>query len=201
MKLSIVKIAKTIAVAITSWWAFNAISIMLFGSLGTTPKNSDWNYILLLYVFIATIGIVAFIANIKSRLKIWKTFSFVAAVLSVTLSFALLGFYYGGSLSDNNPQIATITAIVLGTLGTILALKKNQIVLAASMTVATIAAYGFAFYAGTNAVAYFSVSKLFGGIVWSMVCLLYIGLTINNFTNVLKSSRVSNAYLTYSNKQ
>ncbi|VEP17579.1 membrane hypothetical protein [Hyella patelloides LEGE 07179] len=192
MRLSISNILKIIVVVVVSILAFDAITTMLFGSLGKTTESSDWNYILTLYVFLASLGAIAIIAKIKSKLKIFKIFKSVAAILSATLSFALLGFYYGGITTDKNPQVAIITAIVLGTLGTVLGFQQNQIIIAVTASIASIAAYGFTFYAGINAIAQFSVSKLFGGILWGIICLIYLGITITNLTTVsskLKSLR------------
>ena len=90
---------------------------------------------------------------------------------------------------NNNPQIAIISAIALGTVGTILSLKYNQIIIKGVTSIASIAAYGFAFYAVTNASAYFSGAKLLGGIGWGIICLIYLGITINNLTTTLSKSR------------
>ena len=189
MRLPIKYISKIIFVVVVSILAFDAIATMLFGSLGKTPESSEWNYILTLYIFLASLGAIALIANLKSNLKIFKIVKPIAAVLSATLSFALLGFYYGGSTTDNNPQIAIISAIALGIVGTILSLKYHQIIIEIVTSIASIAAYGFAFYAVTNASAYFSVSKLLGGILWGIICLIYLGISINNFTTILSKSR------------
>ena len=187
MKLFILKIFNIIFLIAIGYLAFDALSIMLFNSLGTTPESSSWNYVLLLYFFIAIIGVINTLANTKSNLQFGNSFKPVAAILSVTLSFALLGFYYGGSISKNDPQIAAITAILLGLLGTILSLRKNQLAINASGIVATLAAYSFAFYAGTNAAAYLSLFKWFEGILWSVICWLYIQFTIANFNSVRKN--------------
>ena len=167
---------------VVSILSFDAIATMIFGSLGKTQESSGWNYVLTLYIFLGSLGIISTIANTQSKLKISLNFQSIPTVLSATLSFALLGFYYGGTMTDNNHQVATIAAITSGAIATILSLKQNQILGAATMPIATIAAYGFAFYAGTNAIALFAVSKLLGGIFWGIICLIYIGLTVVNFT-------------------
>ena len=175
-------IGKIVVVIVASILAFNAIATMLFGSLGKTPESSDWNYILTLYIFLASIGAISFAARLrliaifaksKSKLRIFTIFK----PLTAGLSFALLGFYYGGSMTDNNAQVAIITAIALGVLGTVLGLKPNRLVNAAVATIATIAAYGFAFYAGTKAIALFTASQLLSGILWGIICVIYLGIT------------------------
>ncbi|MDJ0633790.1 MAG: hypothetical protein QNJ34_11440 [Xenococcaceae cyanobacterium MO_188.B29] len=184
MRLPIKYISKIIFVVVVSILAFDAIATMLFGSLGKTTESSEWNYILTLYIFLASLGAIALIANLKTNLTIFKIFKPIATVLSATLSFALLGFYYGGSTTNNNPQIAIITAIALGIVGTIFSLKYNQFIIKGVTSIASIAAYGFAFYAVTNASAYFSVANLFGGISWGIICLIYLSITINNLMNI-----------------
>ena len=173
MRFPIKFILKIVVVVVVSILAFNAITTMLFGSLGKTPESSDWNYILTLYIFLASIGAIATVAKIKSKLKIFTIFK----PLTGGLSFALLGFYYGGSIADNNPQIATLSAIALGILGTVLSLKPALLVTAAVATITTIAAYSFAFYAGTKAIDLFTVSQLLGGILWGTICVIYLGIT------------------------
>ena len=182
MKFPIKYIGKIVVVVVASILAFNATATMLFGSLGKTPESSDWSYILTLYIVLASIGAISFaarlrliaiIAKSKSKLKIFTIFK----LLTAGLSFALLGFYYGGSVTDNNAQVAIITAIFLSILGIVLSLKSNQLVIAAVATIATIAAYGFAFYAGTKAIALFTVSQLLGGILWAIICVIYLGIT------------------------
>ncbi|MDJ0576616.1 MAG: hypothetical protein QNJ65_15785 [Xenococcaceae cyanobacterium MO_234.B1] len=178
-------ISKIIVAVLVSILAFDAIANMVLGSLGKTPETSEWNYILILYIFLATIGVIAVASNIKTQLKLFNRFQPLVPILSATLNCALLGFYYGGSMTNNNPQVGIITAIALGMIGTILSLKQQQIIIILTAPIATIAAYGFAFYAGTNAIALFNVSKLLGGILWGIICLIYIGITITNLSSTL----------------
>lgn len=176
----------TIAIVlIVSILALDAITTMLFGSLGKTPESSDWNYILALYIFLASLGAISLVANLeKSKLKVFQILQAIAKILSVTLSCALIGFYYGGSLTNNNLQVAIFAALALAVLGTILSLRQNQMIFAAVNPVPIISAYGFAYYAGTKAIALFYGSRLLGGILWGLICLAYLGVTMVNITKI-----------------
>ena len=168
---SVIKIILTIFLSIL---AIDAVATMVFGSLGNTSESAEWNYILILYVFLAVLGASVTVYR-------FTKIQFIITILLPILSLALLGFYYGGSLTNNNSQIAIITALISGTIGVFISIKKNKIILEIITPVATIAAYGFAFYAGTNAIALFTVSRLFSAILWSIACLIYINLTVTNF--------------------
>ena len=141
----LIKIILTIFLTIL---ASDAVATMVFGSLGKTPESAEWNYILILYIFLAFLGASVTVYR-------FTKIQFIITILLPILSFALLGFYYGGSLTNNNPQIAIITAFISSTIGGFISIKKNKIILEIITPVATISAYGFAFYAGTNAIAFF----------------------------------------------
>ena len=100
------------------------------------------------------------------------------------MSCALIGFYYGGSLTNNNLQIAILAALSLAVLGTFFSLKQNQMMFAGISPIPVISAYAFAYYAGTKAIALFHVSRLSGGILWGLICLVYIWATIVNITGI-----------------
>lgn len=172
-------------VLIVSVLAVDAIANMLFGSLGKTPESSDWNYILALYIFLASLGTIALVANLeKSKLKVFQILQAIAKILSVTLSCALIGFYYGGSLTNNNLQVAIWVALALAVFGTIFSLRQNQMIFAAIAPIHIISAYAFAYYAGTKAIALFYGSRLLGGILWGLICLAYLGATMLNITKI-----------------
>ena len=171
---------------ITTILAVNAISVMLFSSLGKTAGNSGWNYVLTLYSFLAAIGITYYLAIANLVKSNWFD------LISALLSGALLGFYFGGIASDKDPQIATIGAIALSILFGIGFWQKYQFLSVAVGFIATVAAYGFAFFAGTQSLSLFDVSTIFPGIIWGLVCLIYIAITINNLTkgiNLIKSHK------------
>ncbi len=185
MKFSPKYIFTVVIILIVSLLTLDAIATMLFGSLGKTPESSDWNYILALYVFLASLGAIASVANLKKRkFRILKIFKAIAKTLSAALSCALIGFYYGGSLTNNNLQIAILAALSLAALGTFFSLKQNQMMFVVISPIPVISAYAFAYYAGTKAIALLNVSRLSGGILWGLICLMYIWATIINITGI-----------------
>lgn len=152
---------------------------MVFGSLGKTADNNGWNYVVALCIVLGTTGITAYLANFKQR----KSGLFQSACLffSTLLSGAILGFYYGGSASNNNPQVAIISAISLSLIFGICASQRYQIISVAAAFISALAAYGFSLYAGTQGIASLSASFNLWGIVWAVVSLIYVAIALENF--------------------
>lgn len=172
----------------------NAISVMVFGSLGKTADNNGWSYVVTLCIVLATTGLTAYLANFKEfRSRLLKS---TCLLVSVLLGGALLGFYYGGTVSNNNPEVATISAIALSLIFGICARKQYQIISVASAFISALAAYGFSLYAGTQGIASLSASINLWGVIWSIACLVYIAIALENFltgvNKILKYSSLSN---------
>lgn len=178
MKRNLKYISIIIVAVIVSILAFDAIATMIFGSLGKTSESSQWNYILILYILLAIIG------GSITFYKFTKIKS-IATIFSAILIFGLFGFYYGGIMTDNNSQIALLTALVSAGLGILLGIRNPRFSMIIITPIATIAAYGFAFYAGTNAIALFTAFRFLGAILWGITCLSYIILTISNLFFIL----------------
>ena len=171
----------TFVAAVTTIVAIDAIFSMLFGSLGKTAASSGWNYVLTLYVFLAVIGISYYLSMV-SPIQLPRF-----CLIPTLLSGALLGFYFGGIASDKDPQVAIISAIALSILFGIGFWQKYRFLSVAVASIATIAAYGFAFFAGTQSLSLLSVSIILPGIIWGLVCSIYIVLTINNLAIAIKA--------------
>ena len=175
MRRSIAKLFLSILVAVFSTTvAINAISPMLFGSMGKTTASTSWNYILALYIVLALIAPLSVVG--QSEFK-HRAISCFAKHLTAILAGALLGFYYGGIRSNHNPQIALLSAIILGATMAILN-GKNQFIEIAIVSINTVATYAFALLSGVTAIILFSSSQLIEGISCAIVSLAYIGLTI-----------------------
>lgn len=178
MRSDIKYFIKIILTVLISILAFNAIANMLFGSLGNTSESESWNYILTLYIFLAILGAtIAF-----QDFKILNPFT---NIVSGILSSALLGFYYGGSMTDNNSTVAIISGLLLVIVTIFLSIRKNPIIVGIFTPVTTIAAYGFAFYTGTNMISLLIASRFSDAIFWGIVCLIYIYLTTKNLLFIL----------------
>ena len=102
-------------------------------------------------------------------------------MISTLLCGALIGFYYGGIAADKNPLVALISAIALGILFGLWRWLKYHFSLAIVAFTSSIAAYGFAFFSGTQALSLFSVSNNLAGIFWLAFCLIYIAIAIKSF--------------------
>ena len=155
--------------------AANAVAGMLFSSLGKTWGSRGWNYVLALWIILATTGVSAGLAGyLPVEFKLARR---TCAVISTALSGAILGFYYGGTASDHNAIIAIISSVALGLIFALLT-RQEQIKIAVAL-ISAIAAYGFGFFAGTQGIALISVSSPGGGI-WILVCCLYLLMAIAN---------------------
>ena len=157
----------------------NAISVMVFGSLGKTLDNSGWNYVVALCIVLAITGLTAYLANFK-KLKS-KLFKSVYLFVSTLLGGALLGFYYGGTASNDNPQVAVVSAISLGLIFGIGAWQKSQAISVAAAFISALAAYGFSLYTGTQGIASLNASFNLWGIIWALICVVYIAIALENF--------------------
>jgi hypothetical protein len=149
----------------------HAVSQMVFGAMGQTPAEPAWSYVVALYISLGIAGSIG-LYPLKPAV-IGK----LLPLLSVTASGALLGFFYGGSATKNNPQVAIVAAII-GTLlapGSTLRWRTGKI---AFTSAATVAAYGFAFLMGTTVLAYLVAFRLLEGFSLGLVTLAYLWLTL-----------------------
>lgn len=169
-----------VLVVVVAWLSANAFSQMLFGVLGRTPAERGWSFVIALGVSLAISGgfsgVRAFIGT-KSLARR------MATIISGAASGALLGFFYGGISTNNNPQFAITGAVLGGVVMAFVSFKFRTVVVAVAIAIAGAASgYGFAFFCGATAIAHFSVQQLGWGVVWGALSLAYIGLTMNSLT-------------------
>ena len=169
---------------IVAWLTTNAFSVMIFASLGTTSAEPAWSYVLALGISLAIAG--AF-CGVRVRTRSKSRIGRFATIISGTASGTLLGFYYGGTTSNNNPTIAIAGAVFGGVVMAIaIALVHRPFV---NLTVAvggTVASYGFAFFIGAISFAHISVLRLMTGVVFASLSVAYLWLTINSLTLVVR---------------
>ena len=146
---------------------------MLFASLGKTPTNSGWNYVLAFYIFLAAIATTAYLAHILKR------YSHLLQLFSSLLSGALLGFYYGGVATNNNPQFAAASAVFLSFIFAFAHWRKYSYLSVVVKIIATISAYGFAYFLGTQTIYLLSVNSIISGALWSIFCVTYLFIATN----------------------
>ncbi|NES21956.1 MAG: hypothetical protein F6K41_24275 [Symploca sp. SIO3E6] len=172
---------------VVAWLAVNAFSSMIFGSLGTTAADPAWSYVVALGISLAIAG-----ASCGIRVKIGSK-SMVGrfvTTISGTASSALLGFYYGGTITNNNPQIAIASAVFGGiVIASAIIFVRRKFVAVAVTVVGTVASYGFAFFVASIAIAYLSVQKFLAGVIWGSLSVGYIWLTINSLTLLVRELR------------
>jgi hypothetical protein len=167
--------------------AIHAFSLMVFGVLGRTAAEPTWTYVIALHVSLGLAGAGAAVLNLEGFKPRIQRF---LITISGAASGALLGFFYGGSLADKNPQVATIAAVIAGLSIAFLTLKvKHQVWVVAIATVGSAAAYGFAFLAATTAGASFSTQHILMGLIWSALSLGYVVITLSALVASLKAIR------------
>ncbi|MEL6931248.1 MAG: hypothetical protein AAFO95_21900 [Cyanobacteria bacterium J06600_6] len=165
----------------------HAVSVMISASLGFTADSDRWSYILTLQTVLAIIGLTGYLSNSVNFLPTIVTkFSRFSLI---TFCGVLLGFYYGGTYTNNNSQAAIVTAIAMGIIFNLVNHYQRQTVSKIVILIAGICAYGFALMRGIAAINLIAGSWLIPGIIWGCVCLIYLGLTVSNLAIAFKKIR------------
>lgn len=173
-------------VLLVIWGVGHAHARLIFGSLGQTPEDKAWSYVLVLYGFLSLAGIVAAVAKVSPTLSRW------AEILSAAMTGALGGFFYAGSAANNNAQSAIAGAIA----GAVLLCCLSVWMRARWMGLAIAAAglinqYGAAFLIAANASAFLSTRQLLWGILLTLASLIYVWLTLISCQHVVRSLKQS----------
>jgi hypothetical protein len=148
---------------------FDAISRLIFAALGQTPDDSGWTYVLVLYGVLGIAG-----------MGHYKWLGGISRVLPAAAAGALVGFFYAGSWTQNDPKFATIGAIAGGLFA---ASFRNQD--AALTTASAIARYGLAFLLAAIALNHLSTQNPWG-LLWAFLSMLYIQFTITALLSLLR---------------
>lgn len=163
---------------------FNAFSQMVFGALSKTPSDPSWSFIIALCISLAISG-----TSSAARAILGKKSSIVGRItliISGAASGALIGFFYGGITTNNNPKMAIVGAVLGGLIMAItLILRVGRRLMAVAVAVAgAVSGYGLAFLLGAIAIANLSVQNLLWGMIWGILSITYIALTMVslNFT-------------------
>lgn len=156
--------------------AFYAMSQMLFGVLGLTSEVPTYPYLLALIGFLASAGMSSAVCPLRQRVK----------PIAALTTGALLGFFYGGVMLKDDPQTAVLAACVAGafSLG-MSAMARTRLVTVAIYTVGGCAAYGGCFFSGTRASSLLNVQQWGAGIAWSLLCLVFLGVTLQVIANLV----------------
>ncbi|MBD2411690.1 hypothetical protein FACHB389_23765 [Nostoc calcicola FACHB-389] len=157
---------------------FPAISEMGFGVLGNTPEIPAWSYTQALVASLAISGLGAGLRRIfpeKSNLENLIT------TISGVASSALIGFYYGGIIENNNPQVAVISASIAAIIAAILCFIFTNGLMWVTVAVAGfICSYGLAFLISSLAFTYLSTKNYLFGSIWGVLTLILLALTMRS---------------------
>lgn len=162
-------------VMVAGWGAiaFHAISQMLFGVLEITAEAPTYPYLIVLMLFLVSAGLSCAAIRVRGRASLS-----LKLIAGLTTS-AVLGFFYGGTWMGDNPQAAISAAVVLGGLGAIVStMTRSPLITMAICTVGGCAAYGVLFFAGARATSLLSLQQVWAGGIWSLLSLLFLGLTL-----------------------
>jgi len=170
-----------IATAIAS---FHAYSQMLFGIVGITSEDPAWIYVYPLHISLGLAGLEGVVKSFSTRQTIVSTISGAA-------SGALLGFFYLGSATDNNPQMASTGAIMGAIFVSILfLLGKNKRIIIAIAAAASIANYGLSFLFVAKASANLSTHHFAIGLFWAILSLLAIVATFLSLKSLFEQINI-----------
>ena len=143
---------------------------------------------LALYGVLSLAGVSAGISSFK-RIPL-KT-SRLAGTFSAVLSGALLGFFYAGSASGNNPTIAIVGAMFAGLVMLAASVLLHQIIKIAIVTITTVTSYGAAFLLGATASMSLSTQQLGIGFVCAIATFAYVWLTLNSLKSIIRSLKLA----------
>ncbi|NEQ99778.1 MAG: pentapeptide repeat-containing protein [Cyanothece sp. SIO2G6] len=175
------------ATGFMAWLSVSAFSQMLFGGLGSTRDHASWGYVIALNISLALAGGMTGVQEWRSLSPRYRQ---ICRILAMMATCALLGFFYGGTWSHNNAQVAIASAILLGLLGLVVGWGWGPRWLGAGLTVSgAIATYGFCFSAGTHASALSHAQQFGGAVLWWGICLLYLLGTVRSLELVTQQIR------------
>lgn len=152
---------------------FYAISSMVFGAMGILPGHPAWPYTMVLY---AVLAIAATSSGLQTAHRsIARPACFGTGVANGTL----IGFFYAGSLTNNNPLIAILGAITLGILGLLIIWQvQNALAYALITILGAISTYGFVWVLWTSASSYLTTGSWGPGFMLAGLSILYLGATL-----------------------
>jgi hypothetical protein len=170
----------TVAVAV----ATIAVQVTIdlgFSSLGQTPGDRSWSYVIALWV---TLGISGLGTAVSTWLLNW--FGVLNRVLSGIASGALVGFYYGGIWADRDPQMAVKGAILGGVVLGILQVVwfRKATMQAALGSAAMVMSYALALLVGGWAIAAFYAEHWLIGVGCAAISLLYFICTLRSLGSI-----------------
>ena len=161
---------------------FHAVSSLVFGALGTLPGQAAWPYIVALYIALAIAAVSTFLRRLFWRIAV------LAQPLAGLAIAALMGFFYGGRLTDNSPTWALVGAIAGGLGGSLVTLFIRTLLMASIVgLLGAIAAYGLAFLLWVSGSNLFTTGTWGRGLVFAAVAVVLVGVTLGNLMDGMRS--------------
>ena len=143
--------------------------------MGTLADNPAWPYVITLY------GVLGLATGSAGWQSLSERRRGLALLLTGVSTGALMGFFYGGRLTDDNPQVAIAGAMLLGMLGLIAAWKAPPALSRTLLgTLGAIAAYGFAFLLWTDGSSLVTTGSWVLGLIRMALALVAIGITVRS---------------------
>lgn len=174
---------------IIAWFAFDAMSQMVFGAIGVSMQDPAWIYTLALQTSSAIAGLATAIWSFSSKRTLFQR---ITIALAGATSGAVFCFYYGGVFAENNPKVAIAAAVIGGMVAAIVGFFNYSSWLAITIAVTgAIAGYGFAFMLGATAAQYLSVYNLVVGGGVAIITLGWLRLTLNSFYLIARTIKRS----------
>ena len=149
----------------------DALLRLIFGTLGQIPENGKWSFVLLLFAVLTTTGAAVTLHTFtKNPIGRWS------GQLSGILAGALMGFFYGGQLTNNNASAALLGMVLGGILVGLIQVQVHRPVVAiATATAALLMTYGATFLLSATASIYLSTAHWGLGSCFSLGTIAYLG--------------------------
>lgn len=152
----------------------HAISNLVFGSLGQTPADKAWNYVVALVISLSLAGAMPGFAQVpQPRLRR------LGLGLAAIAGGAVMGFFYIGVAFGKQPTWAIVGSVGGGLGLGLLWFTGHLLSRIVSQVISAIAAYGVAFLLGTVAISFVSLNNLGDGLLLGTIALFYLGCTYN----------------------
>lgn len=159
----------------------NALARLIFAAIGQTPGEKAWNYVLILYSFLAVAGL-SMAPVLLAQQRFLQRGGEVVAGAAIG---ALTGFFYGGYLTANNSLIAILTAIGVGILAALVCLlNQSGTRTLLVLTTGTMTTYAFSFFIGARALALLVTNHGLAASAWGMVALVALWLTFQGLNQI-----------------
>ncbi|MEM6426761.1 MAG: hypothetical protein AAF728_16630 [Cyanobacteria bacterium P01_D01_bin.128] len=192
-----------ISVAIALVWAagmFHSTSTLIFAAMGTLPGQTAYPYWIALQRALAIATLSAALHGDRNKRNgnerngderngdAQTGGDQNPALLAAATTSALMGFFYGGRLTGNNPQFAIAGAAGLGLLGLGIAYQLRHGAIKAAIALnSAIAAYGFAFVMWTSGSNGVTAGRWLPGLPLWGTALVAIAITLKSLSQAVRA--------------